>query len=150
MNFLADIHPKIIHFPIAFLILYPLIEFLFLVTKKDFFSKAAFLFLITGVISSFFAVLSGNQAYESVKDLLMDKSIFYQHQFYANITVWSFTFLLALRYFLYIKKRLINKFIIILLILALSGSIIVFQTGVYGGKFSRQISKLILTNSNNN
>ena len=62
MEFLASLHTKVIHFPIAFLMIYPVMELLFLVTEKEFYSKSAMMFLAIGVFGSFFAVLSGNQA----------------------------------------------------------------------------------------
>jgi uncharacterized membrane protein len=52
MEFLAELHPKIVHFPIAFLTIYPVIELIALISKKDFFSKAALLFLLVGVLCS--------------------------------------------------------------------------------------------------
>lgn len=148
MEYLAEIHPKIVHFPIAFLMMYPIIELLFLLTKKEYYSKSALLFLIIGVIGSFFAVLSGNQAFEALKNFTFTKELFYQHQFYANITVWYFTFVLAFRYFLFIKKKLNNKFITLMFLLALLGSYFVYQVGYYGGKFSKEVSKSIFQSYN--
>lgn len=140
MEFLAEIHTKVIHFPIAFLMLYPIVELLFLVTKKDFFSKTVFMFLVIGVICSFFAVLSGNQAFEVLKNI-SDKSkfLFNEHQTYANITVWYFTFLLVGRYFLFIRKKLNTNIVFVFLVLGIVGSFLVYQTGNYGGKFANQV-----------
>lgn len=140
MEFLAQTHSKLVHFPLAFLILYPLMELLFLVTKKDFYNKVAFLFLTIGVIGSFFAVLSGNQAFELVNKWPGDsKEIFNLHQTFANITVWSFTAILILRFTLHIKKKFTKMMMILFLLLALIGSYIVYQTGFYGGKLSKVI-----------
>lgn len=140
MEFLAELHTRIIHFPIAFLMFCPIFEFLFLITKKDFFSKTVFLFLGFGVIGALFAVLSGSQAFELLNNISREsKLLFNEHQFFANVTVWYFTFLLAVRYFLLVKKKLNRKFIFIFLMLSLLGSYFVYQTGNYGGKFSNQI-----------
>lgn len=137
MEILADIHPKIVHFPIAFLMLYPLMELLFLLTQKEFYTKAAFLFLIVGVLGAFFAVLSGNQAYEVIKDWSKkDLMIFSSHQTFANITVWYFTAMLALRFLLHTKKKLTRLVVVTLLLLALLGSYFVFLAGHYGGKLA--------------
>jgi len=46
-----------------------------------------------------------------------------------------------LRYFLFIKKKLNQKTIFILLFLALIGGYFVYQTGNYGGKFAHQYYK---------
>jgi uncharacterized membrane protein len=139
MEFLADIHTKVIHFPIAFLISYSVVEFIYLINQKDFFNKAAFLFLIVGVIGSVISVLSGNQAFELVKEWSdQSRNYFSEHQMYANITVWYYTALLFCRLFLFQKKRLTRFIVLILVILSLFGSYFVFQTGYFGGKFAHQ------------
>ena len=139
MEFLAGIHTKIIHFPIAFLMLYPIIELLFFISRKEFFNKSAFLFLFIGVIAAFIAVLSGNQAFELIKNWsVKSKEVFSLHQNYANISVWYFTILLALRYFLFIKKKLSHTLIAVFVLLALIGAYFVFQTGYYGGKVAHR------------
>lgn len=139
MEFLAEIHTKVIHFPIAFLIGYSVVEFIYLINQKDFFNKAAILFLIVGVIGSFISVLSGNQAFELVKEWSdQSRHYFSEHQMYANITVWYFTALLFIRLFLFQKKRLTRFIVLILVILSLFGSYFVFQTGYFGGKFAHQ------------
>jgi uncharacterized membrane protein len=144
MEFLAEIHPKVIHFPIAFLMLYPAMELLFLITKKEFFTKAAFLFLLIGVIGALFAVLSGNQAFEAVNKIPgVNKELFNVHQTYANITVWYFTFVLVLRYVFFIKKKLDKKIIAAFLLFAVIGSYFVYQAGNYGGKFSQELTKTV-------
>ena len=135
MEFLAEIHPKIVHFPIAFLLLYPLLELLFFVTQNEFYNKTAILFLLIGVIGAMLAVLSGNQAYAMVsKWNPKSLEIFNSHQTFANISIWYFTILLALRFYLYIKKRLNRYLLVIIFLLSLLGSYFVYQTGFYGGK----------------
>jgi len=140
MELLADIHPKIVHFPIAFLMLYPFMELVFLISVKDFFSKSAMLFLAIGVIGSFFAVLSGNQAFEVVENWNGEgKEIFSYHQLFANLTVWFFSALLIVRYILFIKKKLNRTIISVIFVLSLIGVYLVYQTGNYGGKLSDNV-----------
>ncbi|MHB9014432.1 MAG: DUF2231 domain-containing protein, partial [Ignavibacteriaceae bacterium] len=62
MEFLAQLHPKIVHFPIALLSTYVLLEIIGVVFKRDFFSKAAHLILLLGVLGALAAVFTGNQA----------------------------------------------------------------------------------------
>lgn len=139
MEFLAGIHPKVVHFPIAFLMLYPLMELIFLFTSKDFFSKAAMLFLAIGVVGSLFAVLSGNQAFESVRNWTDEgKEIFSSHQTFANLTVWYFSTMLVIRYFLFVKKKLNRLIISVIFVLSLLGGYFVYQAGNYGGKLADQ------------
>lgn len=139
MEFLADIHTKVIHFPIAFLISYSVVEFIYLINQGEFFNKSAFLFLIFGVLGSFISVLSGNQAFESVKEWSYESRYYFsEHQLYANITVWYYTALLFGRFFLFQKKRLTRFLVLILVFLSVLGCYFVFQTGYFGGKFAHQ------------
>ncbi len=148
MEIFSDIHSKVVHFPIAFLMLYPVIELIFIFFRKDFFSKTAFLFLSVGVLGALFAVLSGNLVYQHITNWTAEaKDIFFTHQLYANLTVWFYAILLAVRYFLFIKKKLNRTVIIIIFAVSLIGGYFVYQTGNYGGRLAEQI--IILTNSTN-
>ncbi len=140
MEFLAHIHPKIVHFPLAFLFLYPLMELIFIITKKDFFTKAATLFLVIGTIGALVAVFTGNQAYSIIKNWNNESTnIFNSHQNFANLTMWFFTGLLALKIFLLSKRKIDLKKIIVLFLLSLIGCYLVYQTGNYGGKLAEKI-----------
>lgn len=135
MEFLASSHIKIVHFPIALLFIYPFMELMSLFFKKEFFSFTSLVILILGVFSSLLAVLTGNQAFNAIKDMTPEiKSLFETHQFYANLTVWLFTAILFVRIYLQIKKKYSGVFKIILLIISFVGCYFVFQTGDYGGK----------------
>lgn len=144
MEFLANLHPKIVHFPIAFLILYPLMDLLFLISKKDFYSKAALLFLTIGVIGALLAVLSGNQAYLASGNLDKESlTLFYSHQTFANLTVWYFAALLIVRVYIIVKNKLNFKIIILLFVLSLAGVYFALQAGSYGGKLAYSKAKNI-------
>jgi uncharacterized membrane protein len=139
MEFIAELHPKIVHFPLAFLLLYPLMEILFFITRKEFYNKSAFLFLLIGVICALFAVLSGNQAYMMVSEWNSKTSaIFNLHQTFANISIWYFTALLVIRFYLHINKRLNRYLLIIIFLFSLLGSFFIYQTGFYGGKLGNE------------
>lgn len=135
MEFLSAFHPKIIHFPIAFLLGYFLFEFLGVILKKDFLSKTAHLLLFLGVLGALAAVLSGRQAEEAfeywnkVSGELME-----EHEMYANLTLWYFTGILILRTFVSFNNKFIGIVRYVILILALVGVYFVYQTGEYGGK----------------
>lgn len=140
MEFLAEIHSKIIHFPIALLVIYPFIELLYFITNKEYFNKTSFLFLSIGVAASIFAVLSGNQAFEMITEwTAASKQIFEQHQYYANITVWFFTALLVLRFAAFKKYSSRRIIPLIFFIVSLLGLIAVYQAGHYGGLLSKQV-----------
>lgn len=138
MEFLAELHPKIVHFPIAFLTVYPVMELIALISKKDFFSKAALLMLLIGVVFSLIAVLTGNQAFISNQNLSKESiEIFNQHENFANIITWFFTALLIIRYYLVIKNKLTFKFHLLIVLIGISAMYFVYQAGNYGGKLAK-------------
>ena len=140
MEFLAGIHPKIIHFPIAFLMIYPFLELAYLLTLKEFFLKVSILCLTLGVIGALFAVLSGNQAFEFVSNWSDDsRKIFNEHQKFANLTVWYFTAILMIRYYLFVKKKLKRILISVIFVMSLLGVYFIYQAGSLGGKLAEQI-----------
>ncbi len=139
MDFLAGLHPKIVHFPIALLSAYTLFEILGIVLKNEFLSKVAHLFLFLGVLGTLAAVLTGNQA-EEVAEALKKQGVVIQlqaiseHSDYANYTVWFFSTLLVYRTFLVLKKKFQGTIKYLFIVLALAGFFLVFETGEHGGK----------------
>ena len=151
MEFFASIHPKVVHFPLAFLMVYPIIELLALITKKQFFINSANLFLLIGTLGAFLAVFTGNQAYSEIKNWSKTGlEIFNSHQMFANYTMWFFTGLLALRVYLSIKKKINYKTILIMFILSIVGCYFVYQTGNYGGKLAEERTKQTILRSSSN
>ncbi|MBI3123633.1 MAG: DUF2231 domain-containing protein [Ignavibacteriales bacterium] len=139
MEFLVNMHPVIIHFPIAFFVAYFLFEVAALVTKKDSLCKMAAIFLGAGVIFSLIAVLTGNQAHEVLKPVLKMKPSYIKeaienHEQFATITLWFFFAILVLRVYLLIKKNLSPNWRFVFFVLALLGMYFVYQTGILGGK----------------
>ncbi|PIP77941.1 MAG: hypothetical protein COW85_06385 [Ignavibacteria bacterium CG22_combo_CG10-13_8_21_14_all_37_15] len=142
MEFFASLHPKIVHFPIALLIVYTLLEGIGLVFKKDIFTKAAFIILIFGVLGALAAVLTGNQAEETWKNWSSaGKNLLEEHETFASITLWYFFGVLILRTLFVINIEIKNKFVvhatkmkIAFVILALTGCFFVYETGEHGGE----------------
>jgi len=139
MEFLAELHPKVVHFPIALLITYVALELIGIVFKKEFYQKAAHLLLFLGVIGAFFAVLTGNQAHSAYKYWSESSSeLFNEHQTFANLTVWYFTGMLVFRTYLIVKKKFSSFYKYIILALALFGCYLIYQTAEYGGDLNKK------------
>ena len=139
MEFLAQLHPKIVHFPVAFLSIYALLEITGVLSKKEFFKKAAYLFLFLGVLSAVAAVISGNQASDIAsqwedKGAIIPFGLISQHEEFATITLWYFTGLLVLRTFLVVKKKYTGMIQYIFIVLAIIGGYLIYETGDLGGK----------------
>lgn len=139
MEFLADLHPIVVHFPIAILTLYVFVEITGISMNKEFLMKMAHLLLLIGIISALGAVLTGNQAAEVAEtinksNLLLPNEIIEDHETSATITLWFFAGLLALRTYLVLKKKFIGILRYIFIPLAMIGLFFIYQTGNYGGK----------------
>jgi uncharacterized membrane protein len=139
MEFLAENHPRVIHFAIALLVVYPLLEVLAVIFRKEYLDKAAHLILFIGVLSAVGAVLTGNQA-EAVAHQWEEQGAIIpfgeinEHKDYANITLWFFAGLLIARTFLVLKKKFSGIVRYIVVILAVIGLYFVYETGEHGGK----------------
>jgi len=139
MEFLAQLHPKIVHFPVALLSVYVLLELIGVIFRKDFFSKTAHLILFLGVLAALAAVLTGNQAEDVAHQWAklganINLDAIETHSTYANISLWYFAALLVLRTFLVIKKKFNGSVKYFIAVLSIVGFFFIFQTGLYGGK----------------
>lgn len=139
MEFLAEFHPRVVHFPIAFLLGYVLCEIIGAISKKDFFSKAAHLLLFFGVLGALAAVITGNQAEEVAEKweeqgAIIPFGALNDHIYYATITLWYFTSLLVIRTFLVVKKKFTRVFSYIFVVLAIVGSYFIYEAGDHGGQ----------------
>ncbi len=135
MEFLADIHTKVVHFPIALLVTYSLLEIIGIVFNKKLFTQSAYILLIIGIIGIFFSVLTGNQAFENYQHWdEASSNIFNSHQFYANITTWFFVFLALLRTFLVVKKKFNGVIKYSFILFAAIGIFFIYKTAEYGGE----------------
>jgi uncharacterized membrane protein len=139
MELLSQLHPKIVHYPIALFAVYAILEIAGALFKKDFFSKSAHLILFLGLIGAVAAVLTGNCAAEvlqhmnKIKSIIPDEAV-NAHMEYANYTLWYFAVLLVLRTFIVLKKKFSNRIKYIFLTLSLIGVILIYKTGELGGR----------------
>ena len=133
-NFLADIHTKVVHFPIALLATYSILEIIGIIFNKEFITKSALLILCLGVISAFFAVLTGNQAVDNFNFWNHETSMLLnEHQTFATYLLWSAVVICALRIFFTVKKKF-NGFVkYIFILFALAIIFLTYETGIYGG-----------------
>ncbi len=136
---LAELHPMIVHFPIVLFISYFLVEVSNLFFKQAIVDAVNFIVLFAGILFSVVAVLTGNQAQNAALHVLHSKPIevvqvIELHETLATISLWLFTAILFLRYYLFSKNKLTQKWKILISVVALIGVIFIYETAFLGGK----------------
>jgi uncharacterized membrane protein len=139
MEFIAEFHPKMIHFPIAFLFGYAALEIAGIIFKNEFLNKAALLLLFLGILGLVAAAITGEQAMAAANRLEEQGAIvpfraMNEHQEWANYTVWFFTFVLIFRTILVLKKRFTGGIRYVFIILAIAGTYLLFEAAERGGE----------------
>lgn len=133
-NFLASIHSKVVHFPIALLTTYSLLEIIGVLFNKDFISKSALLILCLGVFTAFLAVLTGNQASQAFNFWNNESTtLLIEHQNYATYLLWGALAVCALRIYLTLKKKFSRRIKFIFILFAIAIVFLVYETGIRGG-----------------
>jgi len=137
LKFIADLHPIIVHFPIAFLLLYIFIEILNLYFKSRSIKKFSLVILIFGVLGGIGSVLTGNLAYQLLETnssiTQLHFSIIEKHEFFASITIWYFLALLIYNTFIFIKKKNESRLRYIFIIFIIFGAFLLYKTSNIGG-----------------
>jgi uncharacterized membrane protein len=132
-SFLADIHPKVVHFPVALLTTYAFLDIIGIVFNKEFINKSALLILCIGVVTAFFAVLTGNQA---ATDFIYwtdeSKELLGEHQTYATYILWFSAIVCGLRIYIVIKKKFMGFLKYLFILIALLIIFLVYETGTHG------------------
>ncbi|RYL88078.1 DUF2231 domain-containing protein [Sporolactobacillus sp. Y61] len=127
------LHPLLVHFPIALLLMGTVLQIV-AIWKKKFFDKAALLLLSTGFISGVAAYLSGGGAvrFAAAHWGSAYKSLAEIHELYAFATMVLFGIAISLRMLLHYFRR---KFLMpLILVFCILGSVTLGITGHYGGQ----------------
>jgi uncharacterized membrane protein len=133
-NFLAEIHPKVVHFPIALLTTYSLLEIFGVIFKNEFISKTALLILCLGVLSAFFSVFTGNQAANFFSFWNEEsRNLLNEHESFATYLLWSSAIICALRIFVTVKKKFRTVIKLLFVVAAFLLLYLVYETGIRGG-----------------
>ncbi len=103
-----NIHPIVVHFPIALLFIYSILKIL---PVSRWFPTVAWkqiqnTFLFFGLAFAFLATSTGELAKELTGPL---ESLVEMHERFANITVWVYGLLIAGEVIKFLENRLINK-----------------------------------------
>lgn len=131
---LTHLHPMIVHFPIALLIIGFLSDLTGLITKKKFFSTAGFYLLILGAAGVIAAYLSGNLAGDGVTEAGSLGQALETHEEAATLTLWLVAAAAVVRIGLVMLKKYSGVLKGVAFALLLLGVASVARTGYYGGE----------------
>lgn len=130
-----NVHPMLVHFPIAIIILAVFLDFVYLIWKKDWLRNSVMALFPFAVLAGLVTYLSGKQAIDSVSVPMNAELTASYHADWALYTLLYFSCYTAIRAFLFWKKIDGKRFIAILLFLAgLAGCALLAKTADLGGK----------------
>ena len=142
MEFLGILHPPIVHFAIALVIISVIFDFFGVILKKDSLKNAGFWTLIAGVLAVILAFITGHQAHEIVEKVLEGTEMYKMvetHELIGTIVLISVLLLTAFRVLVSKKSdvRLMGIYLfvgfLVILIVGLqgrSGGKLVYEYGV--------------------
>lgn len=148
------IHPMVVHFPIALLIIGFLADAIGVIFKKDFFSKAGFYLLILGTIGVIAAYITGENAGEKVEEIAAVEQAFEAHEEAAKTTLILALITAVVRIIFVSLKKYSGAFKWLTLVLFLFTVISIFNTGHKGGtlvyNYGAGVQLINSSNSNSN
>ncbi len=103
---LNQLHPMIVHFPIALVIIGFLSDMAGLVTKRSFFTSAGLYLILLGSVGTVAAYLSGDIAGDGIEEFGALGQALETHESAALLAVWSMAALGVLRLVLALTKRM--------------------------------------------
>ncbi|MBX7172062.1 MAG: hypothetical protein K1X72_13950 [Pyrinomonadaceae bacterium] len=156
------LHPIIVHFPIALLLVAPVLILLGMFFGKNnrAFMLSAFILMVIGTIATFIAVSTGESAGELAERLVNAESILENHEELAETTRTVFTALTIIFGAiivvpLILKKELGKKILIPIscafLVFYSAGAVLLINTAHQGGRLVHEFGvRAMMANSNQN
>ena len=131
---LTHIHPMIVHFPIALLIVGFLADLIGTVTKKEFFNKSGFYLLILGTLGVVAGYISGEYAGDGVTEAGALGQALELHESAALLSLWLIVGTALVRIAAVVFNKYYGAIRIIALVLFFAGVLSIARTGYYGGE----------------
>ena len=131
---LTHLHPMIVHFPIALLIVGFLSDLVGLFTKREFFTQAGFYLLVLGALGVVAAYITGNQAGSGITEEGALKQALEVHEDAATWTIWIVSIAAVFRIALVLLNKFKGALKMVSIILFMLGVAAIARTGYYGGE----------------
>ncbi|MGD9897928.1 MAG: DUF2231 domain-containing protein [Calditrichaceae bacterium] len=127
-------HPQVVHFPIALFLTAVLAELFSLFWQKSFFSKVSLLLLILGSVTAFMAVITGEAAAETARQINGIETLLQAHQNAGEMAAWYFLVLTIIKTGLLMFGKDILPWRLIVSIGLIIGAVLIYRTGLFGGQ----------------
>ncbi|MDD8016953.1 MAG: hypothetical protein PHP42_01140 [Bacteroidota bacterium] len=131
---LTYLHPMIVHFPIALLIIGLFADIIGVIFKKEFYMRTALYLLVLGTLGVVAAYFSGDFAGEGIVEAGSLKNALETHEDAAKITVWVMSFVAVTRLALVLMKKYKGLLPIVSVLLFAVGVLTMARTAHYGGQ----------------
>ncbi len=128
------LHPMIVHFPIALLIVGFAFDIAGLFIKRESFTNTGFYLLLIGAAGTVAAFISGDIAGGGITEAGSLGQALERHEEAAELTIWLVIIAAAFRLLLVVIKKYTGYLKAAALVLMLASVISVGRTGHYGGK----------------
>jgi len=130
-----NIHPLLVHFPIALFLVAMLADGALLMFQKEWLRNTAVSLFVLSALAAGITYLSGKQAVDSLMIPFEAELTASSHADWAFYTLLYFTLFAAVRGFLFGKKRDTRKIVLVgALLLSLVGAVLLAYTADKGGK----------------
>lgn len=126
----AHIHPIMVHFPIAIILVATLYDFFLAITKKQVSPKRGYWLWLIAFLSAWIAVGTGPE-----EDARGNTNVFEYHQNLADLTtIIAFVVVAVRTFFIWKKKDFVRVSLALYLILSLLTTAGILSVGYFGGK----------------
>lgn len=138
------LHPLIVHFPIALLLVAAVIELLSLKFKN--LSLTGTILLVTGFASGVLAFMTGDSGERFAEMNFGDvEGMIHHHEDMARLALIIFGVAMLIKLFTHFSKKFIKPLLIVVVILSILGSGVLAYAGHLGGQIVYENSKVTNT-----
>ncbi len=131
---LTYIHPMVVHFPIALLIVAFIAEVVGAALKKEFFTNAALYLIVIGTLGVIAAYISGSYAGDGIVEGGALKQALDTHKEAAELTMWMSIAIAVVRVAVALAKRFKGYLQWVTIALFFVVVLSIARTGHYGGE----------------
>ena len=129
-----ELHPALVHFPIAFIVLSFVFQLFTILTPKKIPANLTLWALIPAAVSTIPTVISGQSMKNKINDLCIEAQTSLEiHEIFANITTWGTLLICIIWIFVTLSKKNNQGAQILLFAFLTIPFVSVIITGFYGG-----------------